>query len=139
MSRSTPATATTPPGKTRCKSRVWIAGIVVIVWSGPGCSVTPRTATGVPRLGRREGRRSLDVAAPGGALERLGGVEQQLVAAPRRVELEPDRHRALTEADGHADRGDPGQVGEPAEAGVGVVRGVGAGGKLDRRVVERGR
>src|SRR5918994_3508506 len=139
MSRSTPATATTPPGKTRCKSRVWIAGIVVIVWSGPGRSVTPGTTTGTPRLGRRDGRRGLDVAAPGGALERLRRVEQQLVAAPRRVELEPDRHPALAEADGHADRRHPGEVGEAAEAGVGVVRGVDAGGKLDRRVVERRR
>src|SRR4029450_13252459 len=101
ISRSTPATATTSPGKTRCKSRVWIAGIVVIVWSGPGRSATPGTATAPARLARREGRCRLHVAAPRGTLGRLGGIEQELVATPRGVELEPDRHPALAEADGH--------------------------------------
>jgi hypothetical protein len=90
------------------------------------------------RLGGRQRRQRLDPAAPVGALERLGGVEQQLVPAPGGLQLQ--RHRQpVGRADRDADRGDAGQVGEGAAADVGFVGGDGAARQLDHRRLQRRR
>ena len=81
----------------------------------------------------------LDPPAPVGALEGLGGVEQELVAAPGRLELEADRQPVGAEPDRGVDRRGPGQVGEGAAADVGLVGGLGARRQLDDRRGERRR
>ena len=72
--------------------------------SPPPCSglrrPRPRAAPGV------------DPAPAAGPLERLGGVEQKLVASPGGLQLQADRQPSGREPDRHRDCRDPGQVGE---------------------------
>ncbi len=106
-SRSTPSTARTSPENVR---------------SSPLASIADIARRIEPRLRAlalaRQGRGGVDPPASVRSLERLRGVQQQLVAAPRGKQLQPDRQPLRGQADRDADRGDPGQVGDSGLARI---------------------
>src|SRR3954447_8754937 len=126
-SRSTPSTALIPPSNSRASCCVSIAATVPQDnrRQGPapegGHTPRPWSLRALPSAPKWSGVAvagpQFDELAVGGALERLGGVEEQRVRAPGPEQLER-RGQPAVEADGDTDAGNAGEVRDHALAAV---------------------